>query len=90
MRGIDPVPGLEWSDSALCLLDVPELLRRRVDRHEQNWPSDFQAACDLEADARLKDPHFYLHPACVPLSDVDFGAQTTMFADRGCTEGCFT
>lgn len=55
-----------------------------------NWPADFAAACALEAETRLKDPHFYLHPSCVPLADVDFLAQTTMFADRGCTTGCFT
>lgn len=55
-----------------------------------NWPADFAAACELEAEARLKDPHFYLHPSCVPLADVDLFAQTTMFADRGCTAGCFT
>lgn len=57
---------------------------------KRNWPSDFVAACELEVDARLKDPHFFLHPSCVPLGEVDFFAQTTMFADRGCTSGCFT
>lgn len=55
-----------------------------------NQPQDFAAACALEADARLEDPHFYLHPSCVPLAEVDFTAQHTMFADRGCTTGCFT
>jgi hypothetical protein len=57
---------------------------------KMNWPKDFTAACDMETEARSKDSHFYLHPSCVPLVDVDFGAQTTMFSDRGCTEGCFT
>lgn len=55
-----------------------------------NWPIDFNAACELEADTRLKDNHFYLHPSCVPLGLVDFFAQSTMFAERGCTSGCFT
>lgn len=55
-----------------------------------NQPQDFQMACELESEARLKDPHFFLHPACVPLAEVDFFAQHTMFADRGCTTGCFT
>ena len=55
-----------------------------------NWPSDFAAACSLEDETRLKDPHFFLHPACVPLAQVDFLAQTTMFAERGCVGGCFT
>lgn len=55
-----------------------------------NWPTDFALACNLEAETRLNDPHFYLHPSCVPLAEVDFFAQTTMFADRGCTTGCFT
>lgn len=53
-------------------------------------PQDFAAACELEADARKEDPHFYLHPRCIPLAEVDFTAQHTMFADRGCTSGCFT
>lgn len=55
-----------------------------------NWPDDFQAACELEADARRRDPHFYLHPACVPLAEVDFFAQRSLLSERGCTEGCFT
>jgi hypothetical protein len=57
---------------------------------KMNWPVDFAAACELEAETRLKDPHFFLHPACIPLADVDFMAQTTMFPERGCTTGCFT
>ena len=35
-----------------------------------NQPDDFQAACELDEDARLKDPHFFLHPSafrCVRL-----------------------
>jgi hypothetical protein len=57
---------------------------------KMNWPDDFTAACELEAEVRIKDPHFYLHPSCVPLADVDFTAQHTMFSERGCTTGCFT
>ena len=55
-----------------------------------HWPADFAAACELEAETRLKDPHFYLHPSCMPLSQVDFFAQQTMFPERGCYGGCFT
>lgn len=57
---------------------------------QTNQPGDFGKACDLETETRLKDPHFFLHPSCVPLAEVDFYAQTTMFAERGCTTGCFT
>lgn len=57
---------------------------------KRHWPDDFTKACELEQQVRLKDPHFYLHPSCVPLTDVDFFAQRTMFSERGCTEGCFT
>ena len=57
---------------------------------KMNWSVDFAAACELEAETRLKDPHFFLHPACIPLADVDFMAQTTMFSQRGCTTGRFT
>lgn len=55
-----------------------------------NWPIDFAKACDLEAEARTKDPHFWIHPSCEPLGQVDFNGQTTMFAERGCVVGCFT
>ncbi len=55
-----------------------------------NWPDDFAKACETEAEIRLVDPHFFLHPSCVPLAVVDFFAQTTMFTERGCTNGCFT
>lgn len=57
---------------------------------KMNWPEDFAAACAVEAEVRAVDPHWFCHPSCVPLSEVDFYAQTTMFADRGCTTGCFT
>lgn len=57
---------------------------------KQHWPHDFRSAVEIEREIRLRDPHFYLHPACVPLDQVDFFAQTTMFAERGCTQGCFT
>lgn len=57
---------------------------------KMHLPNDFEAACSLEREARMDDPHFYLHPSCVPLGEVDFTAQYTMFTDRGCTGGCFT
>jgi hypothetical protein len=55
-----------------------------------NWPEDFTKACDLETETRRRDPHFYLHPSCVPLAEVDFTAQHSMFPERGCVGGCFT
>lgn len=55
-----------------------------------NYPEDFAYAVMKESEVRANDPHFWLHPACVPLDQVDFTAQHTMFADRGCTTGCFT
>lgn len=57
---------------------------------QANWPTDFAAAIAIEAEIRARDTHFYLHPSCVPLADVDFFSQQTMFAERGCTTGCFT
>ena len=55
-----------------------------------NWPDDFWRAVLIERELRKGDPHFWLHPSCQPLDEVDFDAQQTMFADRGCTGGCFT
>jgi hypothetical protein len=57
---------------------------------KQNWPDDFRAACRLETEAQIKDPHFWLHPSCQPLATVDFGVQQSMFPDRGCMGGCLT
>lgn len=66
-------------------LSDPEWLDMKISQ-----PADFARACELEAETQIKDPHFFLHPSCVPLSQVDFTAQMTMLSDRGCTEGCFT
>jgi hypothetical protein len=57
---------------------------------QQNFPADFVEACEIEAEIRLRDPHFYLHESCVPLGQVNFFAQSTMFSERGCIGGCFT
>ncbi len=57
---------------------------------QRNAPSDFAEAVQIEREIRMQDKHFWLHPACVPLEQVDFTAQSSMFADRGCTTGCFT
>jgi hypothetical protein len=56
----------------------------------RDWPADFAAACALESEIRTRDAHFWLHPQCVPLAEVEFSAQQTMFSDRGCYGGCFT
>jgi len=57
---------------------------------KRDWPDDFTRACTVENELRESDPHFWLHPSCKPLAEVDFTAQHSMFADRGCTGGCFT
>jgi hypothetical protein len=57
---------------------------------KDNWPEDFERACQIERDLQQDDPHFWLHASCKPLAEVDFYAQHSMFADRGCTGGCFT
>lgn len=55
-----------------------------------NWPDDFRMACAVESTVRERDANFFLHPQCVPLAEVDFFQQGTMFPERGCTMGCFT
>jgi hypothetical protein len=57
---------------------------------KNNFPQDFELACAIERQIQVQDPNAFLHPSCVPLSRVEFGIQHTMFADRGCTTGCFT
>jgi hypothetical protein len=57
---------------------------------KQYQPEDFAEACQTGRDLQAIDPHFWLHSSCQPLENVDFTAQHSMFADRGCTGGCFT
>ena len=57
---------------------------------KQEQPEDFADACQTDRELRLIDPHWWMHPSCTPLDEVDFTAQHSMFADRGCTGGCFT
>lgn len=57
---------------------------------KRDYPGDFVDACELEKEIQKTDPHFWLHPSCRPLADVQFEAGQTPQADRGCTEGCFT
>lgn len=57
---------------------------------KRDYREDFEKACVIEMELRQDDPHFWLHPSCTPLASVDFDMQQTMFADRGCTGGCFT
>lgn len=58
------------------------------------FPEDFGDAVQVEKTAQAADPNFWLHRSCKPLDTVDFTepitAQTSMFAERGCTGGCFT
>jgi hypothetical protein len=68
----------------------PNMRDDEWDDLRRNYPADFAEAVQIERELRTVDPHFYLHPACVPLDQVDFTAQHSMFADRGCTTGCFT
>lgn len=55
-----------------------------------HWPADFAAACEVEREMQEQDPDAWLHPSCVPLGEVDFHQQQTMFPERGCYGGCFT
>ena len=58
-------------------------------------PADFARAVAFDAWIRETDPHAFLHPSCIPLSEVDFDAQTSldMFGGdngKGCDSGyCF-
>lgn len=57
---------------------------------KRNWPEDFAKACLIENEIHLRDPHFFIHPSCVPLGEVDFFAQRSMLPQFGCGSGCFT
>ena len=77
---------------------IPHSSCRLCPNHaDQEWremkmerPEEFALVCSEESEIRVIDPHFYLHESCVPLGEVDFEAQRTMFPERGCVGGCFT
>jgi hypothetical protein len=48
-------------------------------------PDEFNAACDLEDELRLIDPHAWFHKSCVPLRDVKLVASV---GQRLFTGGC--
>lgn len=56
-----------------------------------NWPADFERACQFDEEIRLTDPHLFLHHSGKPLREVDFDAQGAFsFNERGCDSGyCF-
>ena len=54
------------------------------------YPLDFALAVQFDYAMREKDPHFFLHESCVPLDQVDFTSQRSLFEDRSCASGfCF-
>jgi hypothetical protein len=61
---------------------------------QANYPGDFARAVEVEREIQTRDPHFWMHPSCVPLDTIDFTdpptAQGSFFAERGCATGCFT
>lgn len=50
-----------------------------------NHPDDFQAAIDLEAELRERDPHVFLHKDCVPLEMADLSKDSEL--DSNCSLG---
>lgn len=55
-----------------------------------DYPEDFARAVEFERVMRAKDPHAWLHQSCVPLDEVDFSLQGSLFDDRSCSSGlCF-
>jgi hypothetical protein len=60
----------------------------------RDYPGDFAQAIALEREVRARDPHFFCHPSCVPLDEVDFDKprpEGLFGAVGGCDSGyCFT
>lgn len=53
-------------------------------------PQDFKKAVAFEKGIQRKDPHFWLHRSCQPISEVDFSAPPDLFA-KPCDSGmCWT
>jgi hypothetical protein len=56
-----------------------------------NEPADQMDAILLERELRKRDPHVYFHRSCVPLDEVDWGAEPNVKHEPGCQSGlCFT
>jgi hypothetical protein len=66
-------------------------------RSDQEWqlmqeecPSDFEKAKQLEAEVQQVDPNAYLHRSCKPIGEVDFDGEPDLFS-KPCNSGmCFT
>ena len=49
-----------------------------------NRPDEFEAACNLDEEIRLRDPHVWLHKSAKPLREVDFsGSNQQEFCHDG-------
>ena len=57
---------------------------------KENYPLEFDLACDLEREIQQKDPFCFFHKSCKPLGEVEFTLPEDLF-DRACSSGgCFT
>ena len=54
-----------------------------------NYPEDFASAVQLEREFRKTDPNAFLHKACVPLDEVEFGVSVPVVAEDGCSGMCY-
>ncbi len=55
-----------------------------------NKPSDWVDAVTFDRDMRLRDPHAFLHPDCVPLDKADLSDQNGVLFGHECASGqCF-
>lgn len=54
-----------------------------------NFPAEFRKAVELEREIQTSDPFAFLHKSCVPLSEVDFTEQPSLFGAACDSGGCF-
>ena len=57
-----------------------------------NYPDEFEKAVALEKEIQKREPTAFLHPARIPLSEIDFGNEADLWVfSEGCNSGmCFT
>lgn len=54
-----------------------------------NWPDEFRKSVELERKIQEEDPFAFLHKSCVPLDEVDFSEEPTLFEPACNSGGCF-
>lgn len=57
---------------------------------KEHEPDDFNKAVQLEREIREKDSGMYLSPRRIPLDQINFANEPSLFTGSDCVGECFT